>query len=296
MSESDLLAVIFSPLAADERQADGAAALLPHAPRPLNILIVDDTPAIQSALRMVLEARGHRVRTVDNGRCAVAIVASADIDMIIMDVQMPVMNGLEATRKIRQLADPHGAGTPIVGLTSLARPEDRMRCLQAGMNVHLVKPIDVVQLITVVESVASGDAGWNSELIPLPGCAFVKPARSTMAVLDRAAALRRLGGDETLLKELAQIFIDDVPGLLQELSAALDDHSSEAAERIAHSIKGLAANFGAEDCVSRAQAIETSSGIPDLNAAASRLPGLRAAVSQVIAELHREILGVPPSA
>lgn len=296
MSKSNFLAAFTSPSAADQRRLDASGVLVPHLPRPLSILVADDTAAIQAALRTVLEARGHRVKTVDNGRPAVALVESAEFDLIIMDVQMPDMDGLAATRTIRQLADPRLAGIPIIGLTALASREDRIRCQQAGMNMHLVKPIDVVQLILAVESMASGDAALNSDRNSLPGSAYLNSARLSMAVIDRAAALRRLGGDEILLKELAQIFIDDVPELLRELESALDDCHSEAVERIAHSIKGLAANFGAEVCVGRAQVIENSKGTPWREEAPLQLSGLREAVSQVIAELRSEILDAPPSA
>jgi CheY-like chemotaxis protein len=126
--------------------AQGAPSATPEVRR---VLLVEDVPTNQLLIRRVLEKRGHRVEVADNGREAVERVAKAPFDVILMDVQMPVMDGYQATAAIRGMPDL--AQVPIVALTAHAMPGDRERCVAAGMDAYLTKPIDVHELVQMVE-------------------------------------------------------------------------------------------------------------------------------------------------
>jgi CheY-like chemotaxis protein len=115
----------------------------------LRILLVEDVPTNQMLIRRILEKRGHRVDVADNGREAVQRVSGTAFDVILMDVQMPVMDGYQATAAIREM--PALARVPIVALTAHAMPGDRERCVAAGMDAYLTKPIDVHELVQMVE-------------------------------------------------------------------------------------------------------------------------------------------------
>ena len=136
--------------------APSSGAPLPAAPRRLRILLAEDNTVNQRLAKRLLEKRGHEVSVAGDGKQAVeAAMLAPPYDLILMDVQMPVMDGLEATRAIRRIEDTHLSSVPIVAMTAFAMKADRERCLAAGMNGHLAKPIDPAELSTTVESYAS---------------------------------------------------------------------------------------------------------------------------------------------
>jgi CheY-like chemotaxis protein len=119
-------------------------------PRPLRILVAEDAPAAQIVLQRMVEAMGHQARGCDNGALAVEAVQNGDVDLVLMDVHMPVMDGLEAAKAIRALARPMGS-VPIVGLTADGLPETRARALSAGMDAFLSKPVNREALEEVLD-------------------------------------------------------------------------------------------------------------------------------------------------
>jgi hypothetical protein len=120
-------------------------------PRPLRVLLVDDNEVNRRLAAIMLERAGHEVLPVTDGAQAVAAVAAETVDLVLMDVQMPVMDGLEATRRIRALADPARARVPIVAVTAGVMQGDDARCLAAGMDGHIGKPFDRARLLSAVE-------------------------------------------------------------------------------------------------------------------------------------------------
>jgi CheY-like chemotaxis protein len=121
------------------------------ADRPLRILVAEDTPANQKVVQAILGRRGHTVVIVENGREAVDRLQKTHFDVVLMDAQMPTMNGLQATAAIRHIADSDRARVPIIAMTAHAMREDRQRCLAAGIDDYLAKPIDATELIRIVE-------------------------------------------------------------------------------------------------------------------------------------------------
>ncbi|HEY3329582.1 MAG TPA: response regulator [Capsulimonadaceae bacterium] len=204
--------------------------------RPLNLLLAEDNAVNQRLAARILEKRGHTVTIANNGLEAVEAVRRERFDLIVMDVQMPEMDGLEATAAIRNLEKETKDHIPIVALTAHAMKGDRERCLDAGMDFYVSKPIQPQELIEVIDSLTSaartddddeGEDGGNSE------------------VFDSHAALDRVEGDQELLLELIELFFEQSPGLKAEIEEAVEKRDSKALQNAAHSLKGSTANFAA---------------------------------------------------
>jgi CheY-like chemotaxis protein len=134
------------------KTSGSAPAAISTAPlRPLRLLLAEDTPANQKLVTYILNKRGHSVKVVQNGQQAVEAVGRQEIDLVLMDVQMPVMDGFQATKSIRKLADPKKARLPIIAMTAHALKGDAERCLGAGMDGYISKPVKGEELIELVE-------------------------------------------------------------------------------------------------------------------------------------------------
>ncbi|OFW29365.1 MAG: hypothetical protein A3G76_05625 [Acidobacteria bacterium RIFCSPLOWO2_12_FULL_65_11] len=221
-------------------------AMLPTDPpaRRLEILLAEDNAVNQRLAVGVLQRRGHRVTTVGNGRQAVAAVERRVFDVVLMDVQMPEMSGLEATSAIRERERRTSGHLPIVAMTAHALKGDRERCLQAGMDDYLTKPLDPRRLCATVERVSEGSSAASTTTDAAP------PAH-----LD-AAVLARLGDDAQLVADISRLFIEDAPAHLRQIRAALDLRDGEKLTRAAHAFKGAIANFGARAAVEAARTLE----------------------------------------
>ena len=215
----------------------------------LSVLVVEDTPANQKVVGSILRKRGHQVTVAPHGGEALRLlVAGAGYDVILMDVQMPVMDGYEATAEIRKLERKFGWHIPIVAMTAHAMEGDREKCLAAGMDTYLTKPIDVQRLIEVVESIASDDAKSETP--------SATPSPKHDGPINIDATLARLGGDRELLAEFVAIFQSDAPQLVRDLEEAVAQQDATVVERTAHSLKGLAANIGATGVADQADELE----------------------------------------
>jgi two-component system, sensor histidine kinase and response regulator len=260
VSQSGLLTAIADALGWPEGLEEESRHHPASAGRPLSILVAEDTPANQKLVVAILRKRGHAVTVANNGREAVDLFGSRRFDVGIMDVQMPTMDGLQATAAIRQMED-GAARLPIIALTAHALQGDRDRCLAAGADAYLAKPIDAARLIELVEELANrrSPAG-HSTARRMAGAAVVKTQGDAMtknpAGLDLTVPLERMGGDQSLLAQLAQMFLEDSPGLLATIATSIGNGNLPELERAAHSLKGLAANFDAHDAVAAALRLE----------------------------------------
>ncbi|TWT59152.1 Signal transduction histidine-protein kinase BarA [Thalassoglobus neptunius] len=247
---SDLFDAIMGVLnreIAERKVADPKAPL--KAARALNLLVAEDTPANQKVVRAIFERRGHNISVVQNGREALEAVQQEKLDAVLMDVQMPEMDGLQATGLIRKMDPPLGK-IPIIAMTAHARREDRRRCLAAGMSGYVSKPIQAFKLIRLVERLVSDQEKSYPRSAPLdvPTPAEEPVERSTMSEVPKfnlAIALERMGGDQEILDEMIKAFLEDAPVLLQEVHTARSENDWSDLRRGAHSLKGLAANFEA---------------------------------------------------
>ncbi len=241
----DSAATMALPASGSERATAHAASTL-RAAAKLRILVAEDNPVNRLVTVRLLEKAGHSVVTAENGREAVAVAAHGDIDLVLMDVQMPEMDGLAATAAIRRL--PHGARLPIVALTAHVLPGDRERCLAAGMNEYLTKPIEGETLLTAVARVTSGPDTVAEDREPPPPT----PA------LERDWLLANLDHDPALLAELVVLYRAETPLLLRDLRAACAEDAGSTVERLAHRLKGSLATLGARRAAAAAARLEAA--------------------------------------
>jgi signal transduction histidine kinase/DNA-binding response OmpR family regulator len=244
VDQRDLLNAIGHALARDvgQRTALPASMLPTELPeRRLRLLLAEDNLVNQRLAATLLERRGHHVSIAANGREALAALARHRFDAVLMDVQMPEMGGFEATAAIRGAEQATGAHVPIIAMTAHAMKGDRERCLAAGMDEYLTKPLDSRRLCTLVEHIAAGRQ--PVEMDPPPA-----------EISDQVLA--RVGGDRQLLAEISRLFVDDAPRHLERIREALARRDGEALRRAAHGLKGAAANFEAEGVVTAARTLE----------------------------------------
>jgi two-component system, sensor histidine kinase and response regulator len=231
------------------------------APRPLRVLVAEDTPANYKLVAALLRQRGHRPEPARDGEEALERLQQEAFDVVLMDVQMPVLDGLQATAHIRQWPDPRLAGIPIIAMTAHAMRGDRERCLAAGMDAYISKPIHAAQLLELLENLTRhgpSPLAAGGEVREPEKSSRQAPAEETPHLeLDLEAARKRMGGDESLLKGMVQFFLDDSRPLLQQLERALHSGAADEVQRAAHSLKGLIANFGAEPTRHLAYQIES---------------------------------------
>ncbi len=213
------------------RQGD---VIPPAAPRSLRVLVAEDNRVNQLVIRRLLERLDHTVVLCADGRAAVEAVEAERPDLVLMDVQMPEMDGFAATAAIRarEAAHPGGRRVPIVALTAFAMKGDRERGLAAGMDDYLTKPIRRDQLAAIL-------ARFAAEAPAPPEADEPGPA------LDEAAALAYAGGDRQLLGELLSIFLADSPDQLRALRDAVAGTDPAALMRAAHTLSGSLRVLGA---------------------------------------------------
>jgi two-component system sensor histidine kinase/response regulator len=211
--------------------------------RALKILLTEDNLVNQRVAVGLLTKRGHDITVANNGLEALAALERSPFDVVLMDVQMPEMGGLEATAAIRQREREHGGHIRIVAMTAHAMKGDRERCLAAGMDGYLSKPIDPALLYSALEHQTSA-----------PTRAPAAPAAA--APVDRERLMVRLEGDEQLFLDVVRLFLDDCPMRLAAIKAAVDSRDAEKIRTTAHALKGAAANLSAQRLFEAARTLE----------------------------------------
>jgi PAS domain S-box-containing protein len=241
--------------------------------RGWRILLAEDNLVNQRVAVRTLEKMGHSVAVVPNGREAIAALAKAQFDLVVMDVQMPVMDGLEATRAIRQQEQTTGGHLPIVAMTAHAMTGNKEQCLDAGMDAYASKPIQPKELgetITQVMARFGGSATERPALSSDTGAiqqplsdasqqpsVDAQPAdRRSPDIVDMKALLERLGGDPDLLIEIVGIYLEDGPRLLEDMRQAIARHDGQSLANAAHQYKGTALNLSAEPAAGVAAQLE----------------------------------------
>ena len=207
--------------------------------RPLSLLVAEDNAVNRTLMTRLLEGEGHRPSLVTNGQEAVAAVLGGSFDAVLMDVQMPVLDGLEAARQIREHERTTGQHVPLIAVTAHAMKGDRERCLAAGYDGYVTKPVSLTELIAVLRDVLP--ASDRRDGPPTEGAESASGRDSRRAIpdgFDRASALARAGGDEALLRELAGVFLTEVPAWLAGVDRAIDAGDADAIAKAAHTVKG----------------------------------------------------------
>jgi CheY-like chemotaxis protein len=207
---------------------------IPAEPRPpLLVLLAEDNPVNQRLAQRLLEKNGHAVVVANNGREALARYEEDQFDIVLMDVQMPEMDGFAATAAIRQLQEANGTHVPILAVTAHAMKGDRERCLAAGMDGHVAKPIRPPVLFAEIDRLTQKHPSQT------PPTAM----RLGGAVLDGVALAELVSGDRDFLRELARLFGEETPGLLAQMGQAIESGDRDLLRRGAHTLKGSAGNL-----------------------------------------------------
>jgi PAS domain S-box-containing protein len=208
---------------------------------PRRVLVAEDNPINQAVVRGLLARAGHHATVVESGSAAVEAVVARTFDVVLMDVQMPEMDGLEATRRIRAREAAEGRRPlRIIALTAQAMASDRERCLQAGMDDYISKPVDATRLYAAIEGAPVAAA----------------PEAAAVAPYDRDELMDRLAGDADLLGMLVGVFRRDAAGMLVALEQAVAAKDNAAVERAAHKLKGALLNLSARPAAEAAALLE----------------------------------------
>jgi signal transduction histidine kinase/CheY-like chemotaxis protein/HPt (histidine-containing phosphotransfer) domain-containing protein len=273
--------------------------------QPLMILLAEDNLVNQRVALGILEKRGHTVITANDGLEAVQAAATQKFDLILMDVQMPNMDGLAATGEIRRLEAATGSHTPIVAMTAHAMKGDRERCLDSGMDGYLSKPIKVSDLLETIDRLAQPRKACEQYDLPSARASAAQDALAedspvrfqptaalgSTEVLDLNSLLARVENDWDLLHELVELCLDSSPALVQEIEAGLARQDAQTVERAAHALKGAMQNMGATQAARAAADMEDLGRRGELNQAEEAMSSLKIEFERLVGALSEHSLG-----
>ncbi|HRX80836.1 MAG TPA: response regulator, partial [Pirellulaceae bacterium] len=251
----------------------------------LSILLAEDVPANQKVVATILKKRGHTVKVADNGREAVELFKKQRFDVILMDVQMPILDGYQATAAIRELEKDLPHSTPIIAMTAHAMRGDREKCLEAGMDAYIAKPLDAKQLLDLIESITEtrfAASNKQDAIVPIDPQPMSSASRT---IIDYQGAMQRLGQDAELYREFIGFYDEDSKNLLREIEEAVSKNHAASLQHAAHSLKGLAGNLGATGVVDAAFELEKSGRSASLDKVSSQLATLRDEIARLDAAL-----------
>ncbi|MBF0337409.1 MAG: response regulator [Nitrospirae bacterium] len=261
--------------------------------KKLSVLLAEDNYINRELATKVIENLGHEVVSVTTGKEAIEALSKRHYDILFMDIQMPEMDGFEATRAIRQAEGKHfDPQIPIIAMTAHAMKGDKERCLDAGMNGYISKPISIASLIETIEQHAPS-AGPSGITPPQrqPDTIAHPPSSDETAdrdkVFDREDVFNRLNGDEELMQKIFEVFMLDAPRQMEILKQALDDNNATVVERQAHSIKGMAANVGGILTKNEAMRMEIAARKLNLSKAMLRFESLQREMNRLIEAIEK---------
>ncbi len=275
----DLLVRIRSQDEADQTPAAEHATPICRLP-PLRVLLAEDSPVNQKLALGVLHRHGHTVTVANNGREALELLERETFDVVLMDVQMPEVDGLDATATIRRREQGTSRHVPIVAMTAHAMKGDRERCLDAGMDGYVAKPVRSGELFAVLEQVLSLAGEVEQNRGPTP------PAALPREIFDQARILDRMQGDKESLRELAAVFNTECRQTLGEIQRALESHDAASLRRAAHTLQGSARVFLCDPVQQAASALEEHASRNDFEQAHRAHEELRPLVDRLLAALR----------
>jgi CheY-like chemotaxis protein len=211
----------------------------------LKILVAEDNLINQNLALRVLEKHGHHVVLANNGIEAITAWEIVGFDIVFMDVQMPRLSGFEATAAIRNKEAGTGKHIPIVAMTAHAMKGDRERCLAAGMDAYIPKPIRASELYDVLRGINPSVSVEDEPSAASNASSDGRSKPEATSVLDLKTALARLGGDEELLKEAGRIFLNECGSQITNVRSAMTNRDAKSLELACHTIRGSIDNFGA---------------------------------------------------
>jgi two-component system, sensor histidine kinase and response regulator len=275
----DTLQNIFAP-AIEPREIVPGVARVNEGKPGMRILLAEDNAVNRLVATRLLQKGGYEVVVAENGREAAELAKRDDIQIALMDVQMPEMDGFEATQAIREREKVTRAHLPIVAMTAHAMKGDRERCLAAGMDDYLTKPIRSAELFALLEQYArKGRPAASKEREQEP--------MGENQIWNLESALARVGGDRDLLGELIVIFESECPKLIATIRAAIERGDAAALELNAHGLKGAVGNFSAGPAADRARELEMMGRNKTLEGAGETLRLLEAEIKRLLAEFEK---------
>ncbi|MBI5251033.1 MAG: response regulator [Desulfomonile tiedjei] len=278
--QSELLFTISRVLNAPQESQARPSLITRHSIREsrrrLSILLAEDNAVNQLLATKMLERMGHAVTTAGNGIAALDSLEKTNFDLVLMDVQMPEMDGLQATKILRDREKKTGGHFPVIAMTAYAMKGDKERCLESGMDGYISKPITAQELYETIEHVM-GSLEKDSRQLPIPA--------KVAQVLDKTVILDRVGGDVDLLGEIISLFLEDSPRLLAEIREAFQHRKPALMEKAAHTLKGSVSNFAAESAVQAALRVEGIGRSSDLTEAPQAIMHLEREMERVREEL-----------
>jgi len=284
VKQSELFDTIVTVLGVTQVEDESAdQRLLPDSTpaRSLHVLLAEDNVVNQKLAVGVLEKLGHRVTLASNGRQAVDACRRKTFDVVLMDVQMPEMDGLEATRFLRKAETVGGDHLPIVAMTAHAMKGDKQRCLEAGMDLYLAKPFRMRELADTLIAATTGERSPSRQETEADGDAA--------ELIDWSAALQGVGGDQELLITVTEAFLEESPTLLKRLHEAVDAQDPVALNSAAHTLKGSLAIVGALTASEHVVQLELMGKQQDMSAAAKTLEIVDQLCSQLLPLLRTVI-------
>jgi two-component system, sensor histidine kinase and response regulator len=267
--QSDLFDAIVSTVDNTTATTASPSSAIQKSGASLRVLLAEDNPVNRKLAIALLEKRGHRVVPVENGRLALLALERDRFDLVLMDLQMPEIGGLEATQLIRERERATGGHVPIVALTAHALKEDRERALAAGMDDYVSKPIRREQLFEVIERLVPGES------VSSVSESSAQTESGDGEVLDADHLMAVVSDDREFLKEIIETFRADSAGIAREIQAAFDRDDASAIERVAHRLKGSAGSLAARELAGIAARLETiaaEGSLQDARSLVARLP------------------------
>ena len=293
VKESDLMDVILTVFGArGAPQEEGPSPEeAPEGKARLRILLAEDNVVNQKLAQALLGRAGHAVVVVGNGERAFEAFTTEPFDLVLMDVQMPVMDGMKATARIRRHEQENGGHIPIVAMTAHSMKGDRERCIDAGMDGYIAKPIQSETLLAEIAKFLP-----ELETIEVDTVQVDTPRETAVeGPIDAADLLARVNGDRELLAELVELFRGDYPKLLEEIRSALGRGDAEALRHAAHTLKGAVGNFSAESAVEAARNLEDIGREDDLSGAEAAVHTLEQELEQLGSVLTAFVGGHTPT-
>ncbi len=273
IKQSDLLDTIMGALGGRPAEApSGRRVAAPRKGPRLRVLVAEDNAVNQQVAVGMLERAGHRAVVAANGREALALLEREAFDLVLMDVQMPELDGFETTAAIREREKTRGGHLPIVALTAHAMKGDAERCLAAGMDAYLSKPLEMLQLRGVLASLGTGRPAPKP---PATG------APLDHGVLDEPRLLDRVGGDRRALAKLVRLFLADSRTLLARVRESVEAGHAQGLRTAAHALKGSVANFAAPAAMAAAARLQEIGERGDLVEASPAYASLEQEIARV---------------
>jgi len=249
-----------------------------------HLLVVEDNELNQILAREVLQQAGFQVTVVDNGQAGLDALEDGHFDAVLMDVQMPLMDGYTATRLIRE--NPRTKALPVIAMTANVLAGDREKAFASGMDDYVSKPLDLNHLFAVLRRVLAGEAAIRQTVEPVG-----MPEPESVQTLDMAQALRVAGNDRELVTRLQIKFLESLANFSASFEAALADQRYTDALRLVHTVKGTASNVGATALAAAAALVETAcrQDRPSAEHLAPLLLSLRDRIGETSTALHSRL-------